>query len=83
MFVLFCFVCDHSLTLLNCRAPHCAFGIIGKLLAVQCAWWLFHNFSTNQCLFITWTLEFTIVSSPLWEMHKESPINDHIGHPIA
>jgi hypothetical protein len=35
MFVLFCFVCDHTLILLNYGAPHCAFGIVGKLFMTR------------------------------------------------
>jgi hypothetical protein len=43
-FVLFC---DHTLTLPNQGAPHCIFGIVGKLSMRLCAKSFFHKFQTK------------------------------------
>jgi hypothetical protein len=45
---LFCFVCDHTLTIFNHGAFHYTFGIAGEPLAKQCAWWSSHKFLTNK-----------------------------------
>jgi hypothetical protein len=82
MFVLLAY--DHTLTLLNYGTPCLHFGIIRNCpLVWQCAWWLFIKFSTNQCLSIILTFEFTFAFSCHGEMHEESLIGHPIGHPLT
>jgi hypothetical protein len=52
------FVCDHKLNFLNYGALHCAFGIIKKPSAKQCARrWLFCHLLTNVAKVIEFLIE--------------------------
>jgi len=57
---LFCFVCDHALTLSNHGDPRCLLNTIGKPKIRQYVSPLFHNFWINVEIFILFRVIFVI-----------------------